>query len=95
MEKTPDYFTHWTNPEHMKQMISDVKLILVLDEPACRIVSDFFFERRNGFHHFHHNLSIEEFMASEEHARKRWLVFQPSFYDDNMESWLKFFPLGA
>ena len=87
MEKTPRYWITRTAPDDIKRMNHNVKIILTVREPACRVASD--------FHHLREkqgvaNINFNEFVRSDKEKLNFYL--EPSFYDKHFENWLKSFP---
>ena len=92
MEKTPDYWVSKTAPEQIRLMNPDIKLILLVREPACRVVSQY-------YHHVwkkrinESELSFIDVLTKNQHKARKEEYIEPSLYDQHMERWLQTFPL--
>ena len=91
MEKSPLYWPVNEAPRRIYEYNPDVKLILVVRDPACRIGSDFFFGQIIGY--VPKNLTFEECMLDRNNKEMRDFLGHPSIYDKIMKRWLQYFPL--
>ena len=91
MEKTPAY---WKDPRvarALKHMLPEMKLILLVREPACRIVSDYRHEQR---HHRKATLENSLERLAEFNGPTFKFLKLPSLYDKHMTRWLKYFNMS-
>ena len=92
MEKTPKYWVNESTPRYLHDMLPHVKLLLILREPACRMMSDFFSEKRK--HRIAQNVTFQQIMNEERFIEIKRKLYEPSLFDDNMKRWLQHFPLS-
>ena len=92
MEKSPLYWPVTGAPERIYNYNPDVKLILAVRDPACRIASDFFFGQK-VVGYVPDNITFEEAMMEKEHKTVRDFLGGPSKYGPIMKKWLEYFPI--
>lgn len=92
MEKSPLYWPVPGAPRRIYEYNPDIKLILAVRDPACRIASDFFFGQK-VVGYVSENVSFEEAMTAPEHRAIKEFLAIPSRYGPIIKQWLRYFPL--
>ena len=93
MEKTPRYWVTDSAPEEIHRMNPRIKLILLVREPACRVVSDYYQEIKLG--NIKNTTSFVDIMTKQmpRHNKTKEYLLRPSLYDVHMQRWLRTFPM--
>ena len=91
MEKTPRYWVTDCAPEEIHRMNPHIKLILLVREPACRVVSDYYHEIKRG--NIKNTTSFTDIMTKRRRIKIKNFLLRPSLYDVHMERWLRTFPM--
>ncbi|XP_067857731.1 heparan sulfate glucosamine 3-O-sulfotransferase 1-like [Heptranchias perlo] len=92
VEKTPGYFTSLKAPERIHDMNSSVRLLLILRDPAERVISDYtqvLYNRRERHKSYK---PVEEILMRNGKLNTKYKAVQRSLYDVHMANWLKLFP---
>ncbi|XP_051896956.1 heparan sulfate glucosamine 3-O-sulfotransferase 1-like [Pristis pectinata] len=93
VEKTPGYFTAWKAAERIHDMSNLTRLLLIVRDPAERVISDYTQvlynrkERRKWYQ------PVEEILVQNGKLNAKYKAVQRSLYDVHMASWLRLFPL--
>ncbi|XP_066535025.1 heparan sulfate (glucosamine) 3-O-sulfotransferase 1-like1 [Hoplias malabaricus] len=93
IEKTPGYFTSPLAPARIRAMNSSIRLLLILRDPAERVISDYtqvFFNRLENHKPVQ---AIENMLVRNGALNTRYKAIQRSLYDVHMRNWLLHFPL--
>lgn len=93
LEKTPGYFTSALAPERIRAMNSSIKLLLILRDPAERVVSDYTQVYFNRLENHKPVQAIENLLVRNGALNMRYKAIQRSLYDVHMRNWLRHFPL--
>ena len=92
MEKSPSYWTTKHAPEDIKHMNPNIKLILLVREPVCRVVSEYYHkvwkQRINET-----KLSFTDILTKAEHKTSLDAFMNQSYYDIHMANWMQTFSL--
>ncbi|XP_043940235.1 heparan sulfate glucosamine 3-O-sulfotransferase 1-like [Protopterus annectens] len=94
IEKTPGYFTSLKAPERIHRMNSSIRILLIVRDPAQRVISDYtqiLFNRKERNKPYQ---SLEEILISNGQLNTKYKAIQRSLYDLHMAIWLKFFSLS-
>ena len=95
MEKTPRYWVTPSAPEEIHRLNPDIKLILLVREPACRVVSDYHHEvkiyYKSGI--INKTMSLSDILTQPRYNEVYNHLLNPSFYDVHIANWLKSFPM--
>ena len=92
-EKTPGYFHTKEVPARIKAMDPNVKLLLILRDPAKRLVSDYNQFRNKNLDKGQEYPDLEELLfTTEGEINGRYPPLQRSIYHVHMRRWLKQFP---
>lgn len=94
VEKTPGYFTSPLAPERIRTMNSSIKLLLILRDPAERVVSDYTQVYFNRLEARKPVRPIEELLVRGGALNTRYKAIQRSLYHLHMRNWLRHFPLA-
>ena len=90
IEKTPSYWISDHIAAEMREMLPEVKLILLVRDPACRVVSDYKHAVRNEI--LQPGDRLEDVLTETHFSKKRDRLLLPSLYDEHMTRWLSSFP---
>nr|XP_020507641.1 heparan sulfate glucosamine 3-O-sulfotransferase 1-like [Labrus bergylta] len=93
VEKTPGYFTSSLAPERICAMNSSIKLLLILRDPAERVISDYTQVYFNRLENHKPVQAIENLLVRNGALNIRYKAIQRSLYDIHMRNWLRHFPL--
>ncbi|KAM7385139.1 hypothetical protein PAMP_001235 [Pampus punctatissimus] len=93
VEKTPGYFTSALAPERICAMNSSIKLLLILRDPAERVISDYTQVYFNRLENHKPVQAIENLLVRNGALNIRYKAIQRSLYDIHMRNWLRHFPL--
>ncbi|XP_059214875.1 heparan sulfate (glucosamine) 3-O-sulfotransferase 1-like1 [Centropristis striata] len=93
VEKTPGYFTSALAPERICAMNSSIKLLLILRDPAERVISDYTQVYFNRLENHKPVQAIENLLVRNGALNIRYKAIQRSLYDVHMRNWLRHFPL--
>ena len=93
MEKTPKYWVTPSAPQEIHNMNPNIKLLLLVREPACRMVSDYYHTIVRQMGPFNLTAKFSDIVTKPEFNRVFDYLIQPSFYDVHLRNWLKTFPL--
>ncbi|KAM6916044.1 heparan sulfate (glucosamine) 3-O-sulfotransferase 1-like1 [Xenentodon cancila] len=93
IEKTPGYFTSALAPERICAMNSSIKLLLILRDPAERVISDYTQVYFNRLENHKPVQAIENLLVRNGALNIRYKAIQRSLYDIHMRNWLHHFPL--
>ncbi|KAG2469413.1 heparan sulfate glucosamine 3-O-sulfotransferase 1-like [Polypterus senegalus] len=94
VEKTPGYFASPKAPARIHDMNSSIRLLLIVRDPAERLISDYTQvlynrkERRKPFQ------SLEQLVLRKGKLNTNYKAIQRSLYDVHLTNWLRFFSLG-
>ena len=91
MEKTPKYWVTDSAPQNIHLMNPNIKLILLVREPACRVASDYFHEVK--YRNIKTSISFIDVLTKPEYDYHREFLLFPSLYDIHMKNWLRSFPM--
>ena len=91
MEKTPKYWVSPSAPETIHRMNPHMKLILLVSEPACRVVSDYYHQIKLG--NIKNTNSFVDIITKQKHIKMKEFLLLPSLYDVHMRNWLRTFPM--
>ena len=94
VEKTPGYFTSALAPERIHAMNSSIKLLLILRDPAERVISDYTQVYFNRLENHKPVQAIENLLVRNGALNTRYKAIQRSLYDVHMRTWLRHFPLA-
>ena len=92
MEKTPRYWVRASVPNAIKMMNPHMKLILLVRDPACRMVSDYYHCVRMK-NEINTTVSFSDIVTQPKYKQDYNTLINPSLYDVHMENWLRTFPL--
>ncbi|TNN25744.1 Heparan sulfate glucosamine 3-O-sulfotransferase 1 [Liparis tanakae] len=93
VEKTPGYFTSPLAPERIAAMNASIKLLLILRDPAERVVSDYTQVYFNRLESRKPVQAIENLLVRNGALNLRYKAIQRSLYDVHVRAWLQHFPL--
>ncbi|KAL2083138.1 hypothetical protein ACEWY4_020911 [Coilia grayii] len=93
VEKTPGYFTSPLAPERIRAMNASIKLLLILRDPAERVVSDYTQVYFNRLEARKPVRPIEDLLVRGGALNTRYKAIQRSLYHLHMRNWLRHFPL--
>ena len=93
MEKTPKYWVTESAPEEIHRMNPGIKLILLVREPACRVVSDYYQEVKTRY--IRNTTTFIDIITkqTDQHNEIKAFLLRPSLYDIHMQNWLRTFPM--
>ena len=91
MEKTPRYWVTASAPGAIYKMNPHMKLILLVRDPACRMVSDYYHSVRKKPRNI--TGSFSDIIRQSKYKQDYNFLVDPSLYDVHMENWLRSFPL--
>ena len=94
VERTPDYWDHEKTPEQLHALVPDVKLILAVREPACRMASGFYFDMRLNQNGTPRNLTFDELVTDPKQVERRAFYYNTSLYDVHFARWPKYFSMS-
>ena len=92
MEKSPAYWNTLNAPQDIKHMNPNIKLILLVREPVCRVVSEYYhkvWKRRIN----ETELSFTDILTKAEHQAQLGDFLNQSYYDIHMANWMQSFSL--
>jgi hypothetical protein len=89
IEKTP-YWVAPDAPRRIHEMNPHIKLLLVVREPACRMVSDYFQRVRND--KMVSSVPLNDVATNLRYAKILTALRKNSLYDIHMQNWLTTFP---
>ncbi|KAF7687546.1 heparan sulfate (glucosamine) 3-O-sulfotransferase 1-like 2 [Silurus meridionalis] len=92
VEKTPGYFTASMAPARMWSMNPAVKLLLIVRDPAERLVSDYTQVLHNRIQQNKSYQPLEELLLRRGHINLNYKALQRSLYHQHLARWLAFFP---
>ncbi|XP_068176128.1 heparan sulfate glucosamine 3-O-sulfotransferase 1-like [Antennarius striatus] len=93
VEKSPGYFTAIKAPERVHQMNPDIKLLLIVREPAMRMVSEYTQYFHNALEKHKSYTPIDDFLLKDgEIDVENNSALKSSLYYVHMQNWLKYFP---
>ncbi|XP_067879552.1 heparan sulfate glucosamine 3-O-sulfotransferase 1-like [Heterodontus francisci] len=93
VEKTPGYFTSPKVPERIHSMSNSVRLLLILRDPAERVISDYTQVLYNRRARHKPTEPVEEILVQDGQLNGKYEAVKRSLYDVHMAAWLKLFPL--
>ncbi|KAL7889787.1 hypothetical protein AOLI_G00020450 [Acnodon oligacanthus] len=93
IEKTPGYFTSPLAPARIHAMNSSIRLLLILRDPAERVISDYTQVYFNRLENHKPVQAIEDMLVRNGALNTRYKAIQRSLYDVHMRNWLLYFPL--
>lgn len=92
VEKTPGYFTAPMVPARMWSMNPAVKLLLIVRDPAERLVSDYTQVLHNRIQQNKPYQPLEELLLRRGHINPNYKALQRSLYHQHLARWLAHFP---
>ena len=92
MEKSAPYWRLPDTPSELHEIVPDVKIILLVRDPACRIVSDYYHHVRTGA--LRKNITLQDVLTDPQHSGVKSIIMAHSQYDLNMKRWLARFPMS-
>ncbi|XP_062874031.1 heparan sulfate (glucosamine) 3-O-sulfotransferase 1-like 2 [Trichomycterus rosablanca] len=92
VEKTPGYFTAQMAPARMWSVNPAVKLLLIVRDPAERLVSDYTQVLHNRIQQNKSYQPLEELLLRQGHININYKALQRSLYHQHLARWLKLFP---
>ncbi|XP_051931963.1 heparan sulfate glucosamine 3-O-sulfotransferase 1 [Hippocampus zosterae] len=95
VEKTPAYFTSAKVPKRIHQMNPDVKLLLILRDPAERVLSDYTQVFYNRLQKHKRYQPIESVLVKDGEVNLGYKALNRSLYYMHMQNWLRYFPLES
>jgi [heparan sulfate]-glucosamine 3-sulfotransferase 5 len=90
-EKTPRYWITQDAPLRIYRLNPHMKLVLIVRDPACRVVSDYNHDVRSSV--VNRSISFREAFTDSKHKALLNALRYPSIYDLHMQNWLNVFPL--
>ncbi|XP_072122751.1 heparan sulfate glucosamine 3-O-sulfotransferase 1-like [Mobula birostris] len=92
LEKTPGYFTAWKAAERIYNMSNSTRLLLIVRDPAERVISDYTQVLYNRRERQKRCQPVEELLVQNGKLNTRYKAIQRSVYDVHMAIWLRLFP---
>ncbi|XP_028850913.1 heparan sulfate (glucosamine) 3-O-sulfotransferase 1-like 2 [Denticeps clupeoides] len=93
VEKTPGYFTAPLVPQRIWEMNPEVRLLLIVRDPAERLVSDYTQVLHNRLQRHKSYQPLEELLLLPNgHIDPSYKALQRSLYHLHLQRWLSFFP---
>lgn len=92
VEKTPGYFTAQMAPARMWSVNPAVKLLLIVRDPAERLVSDYTQVLHNRIQQNKSYQALDELLLRQGHININYKALQRSLYYQHLARWLKLFP---
>ncbi|XP_078284880.1 heparan sulfate glucosamine 3-O-sulfotransferase 1-like [Rhinoraja longicauda] len=93
VEKTPGYFTAPKAAERVHSMSNSTRLLLIVRDPAERVISDYTQVLYNRKEHHKSYRPVEEILVRNGQLNDKYKAVQRSLYHVHMERWLRHFPL--
>ncbi|XP_053434071.1 heparan sulfate glucosamine 3-O-sulfotransferase 1 [Nycticebus coucang] len=93
VEKTPAYFTSPKVPERVHRMNPAVRLLLILRDPAERVLSDYTQVLYNHVQKRKPYPAIEQVLLRGGRLNADYKALNRSLYHEHLRRWLRFFPL--
>ncbi|XP_014343447.1 heparan sulfate glucosamine 3-O-sulfotransferase 1-like [Latimeria chalumnae] len=94
IEKTPGYFASLKAPERIHSMNSSIKLLLIVRDPAKRVISDYTQVLHNRKERHKPYQPLEEILIHNGQVNTNYKAVQRSLYDVQLSNWLQFFQLN-
>ncbi|XP_007905595.2 heparan sulfate glucosamine 3-O-sulfotransferase 1 [Callorhinchus milii] len=94
VEKTPGYFTSARAPERIQAMNSSLRLLLIVRDPAERVISDYTQVLHNRRQQNKSFQPVEQILIRDGEVNTNYKAIQRSLYHLHMANWLQRFPLG-
>ena len=92
MERSPDYFRHPNASFRIFKDSPKSKFLVIVCDPARRVISDFVHEKFHGF--LNKNKKLVPYLTFPNGTlRQDNYLLEPSLYGKHVKSWLKLFPL--
>ncbi|KAJ7993719.1 hypothetical protein DPEC_G00257590 [Dallia pectoralis] len=92
VEKTPGYFANPQVPERVLEINPAVRLLLIVRDPAERLVSDYTQVLHNRMTRHKPYQPLEELLISQGHINPSYKALQRSLYHQHLARWLDVFP---
>ncbi|XP_072916388.1 heparan sulfate glucosamine 3-O-sulfotransferase 1-like [Hemitrygon akajei] len=92
LEKTPGYFTAWKAAERIYNMSNSTRLLLIIRDPAERVISDYTQVWYNRRERQKRCQPVEELLVQNGKLNAKYKAIQRSVYDVHMAIWLRLFP---
>ncbi|CAB1322352.1 unnamed protein product [Coregonus sp. 'balchen'] len=92
VEKTPGYFASPQVPERVWEMNPAVRLLLIVRDPAERLVSDYTQVLHNRVTRHKPYQPLEELLFRQGHINPAYKALQRSLYHQHLDRWLDVFP---
>ncbi|XP_066570399.1 heparan sulfate (glucosamine) 3-O-sulfotransferase 1-like 2 [Amia ocellicauda] len=92
VEKTPGYFTAPQAPARAKGMNPALRLLLIVRDPAERLVSDYTQVRHNRLQRHKPYPPLEQLLMHEGQLNTNYKAIQRSLYHLHLRNWLRYFP---
>ncbi|KAM9546522.1 heparan sulfate glucosamine 3-O-sulfotransferase 1-like isoform 1-T2 [Salvelinus alpinus] len=92
VEKTPGYFASPQVPQRVWEMNPAVRLLLIVRDPAERLVSDYTQVLHNRVTRHKPYKSLEELLLRQGHIDPAYKALQRSLYHQHLDRWLDVFP---
>uniref|UniRef100_UPI00398F8933 heparan sulfate glucosamine 3-O-sulfotransferase 1-like n=1 Tax=Pristiophorus japonicus TaxID=55135 RepID=UPI00398F8933 len=93
VEKTPGYFTSLKAPGRIHDMSSSIRLLLIVRDPAQRVISDYTQVLYNRKERHKPYEPVEEILVRNGRLNAKYKAVQRSLYDVHTATWLQLFPL--
>ncbi|XP_072342172.1 heparan sulfate glucosamine 3-O-sulfotransferase 1-like [Scyliorhinus torazame] len=93
VEKTPGYFTSAKAPDRIYSMNSSTRLLLIVRDPAERVISDYTQVLYNRKERHKAYEPVEDILVRNGKLNSRYKAVQRSLYDVHLAAWLERFPL--
>ncbi|XP_059820453.1 heparan sulfate glucosamine 3-O-sulfotransferase 1-like [Hypanus sabinus] len=91
LEKTPGYFTAWKAAERIYNMSNSTRLLLIIRDPAERVISDYTQVLYNRRERQKRCQPVEELLVQNGKLNAKYKAIQRSVYDVHMAIWLRLF----
>ncbi|CAL1615680.1 unnamed protein product [Knipowitschia caucasica] len=92
VEKTPGYFSAPLAPARVWDMNPAVRLLLIVRDPAERVVSDYTQVLHNRLTRHKPYQPLEELLLQKGHINPKYKALQRSLYHQHLSRWLEVFP---
>jgi [heparan sulfate]-glucosamine 3-sulfotransferase 1 len=92
VEKTPGYFASPQVPARVWDMNPAVRLLLIVRDPAERLVSDYTQVRHNRLERHKPYQALEEMLLHQGDINPEYKALQRSLYHQHLARWLEVFP---
>ncbi|XP_068182196.1 heparan sulfate glucosamine 3-O-sulfotransferase 1-like [Antennarius striatus] len=91
VERTPGYFTSTLAPGRIHQMNPDIKLLLIVREPAERVLSEYTHSFHSKLNEHEDTKPILDYLLKDGEINVNYIAIKRSLYYLHIQNWLKYF----